>query len=170
MKRPFLNYTILTQMYLYAYGVNLGYEELDIEDAIHDLFVKIYLNRGKYTYVSNVKGYLFIALKNTLLNKLPQKEVVEFEVEKHEIEEEGIEDLWIGREDDDERRELLSRCLSQLTPRQQEVVHFRYFKSMSFKEIADELDINIQSAKNIAQSALKRMKTLLFILLIFLFY
>lgn len=155
---------------LYSYGLSLGYSPLDVEDAIHDLFVKIYLNRGKYTYVTNVKAYLFISLKNTLLNKLPQKEIIEFDTEKHESEEEGLEDLWIGQEQESERNQLVKRCLDQLTPRQQEVVYSRYFKSMSFKEIAEELNINIQSAKNIAQSAVKRMKTLLHILLIFLFY
>ena len=155
---------------LFQYGCNLGHDGQDVEDAIHDLFVKIYLNRGKYTYVANVKAYLFISLKNTLLNKLPKKEIVEFELEQHESENEGVEDMWISKEQDAERKILVERCLKQLTPRQQEVIYFRYFRSMSFKEIAEHLNINIQSAKNIAQSAVKRMKTLLFILMIFLFY
>ena len=154
---------------LFSYGRNLGYESVDIEDAIHDLFVKIYLNRGKYFHVVNLKAYLYISLKNTLLNRVTKQTLVEFETEKHEVEGDGVEDEWIGREMDVERQEVLQRCMDVLTPRQREVIYFRYFKGLSFKEIADEMKINVQSAKNIAQSAVNRMKAHHLFLLFYLF-
>ncbi|MGN5954752.1 RNA polymerase sigma factor [Sphingobacterium lactis] len=156
---------------LYGYGQNLGYEAADIEDAIQELFVKIYHKRGQYQTVKNLKVYLFIALKNTLLNKRSKVKVIELNPELHDAEEASMEEQWILKEQSQIDRQLLKEGLAQLSPRQKQVLYFRFFKTMSFKQIAEHLQINPQSAKNIAQSAVKKLKAFLtlLILLVLLF-
>ena len=39
-----------------------------VRDCIHDVFVKIYSNRSNLNTTTNIKFYLFVALKNELIN------------------------------------------------------------------------------------------------------
>ena len=144
---------------LYAYGLHLGYHAEDVEDAIHDLFVSLYHKRGQYPAVQNVKVYLLIALKNTLLNRLPKAKMEILNPELHDQLEDSLEELWIHQEERGLKRELLKEGITHLSPRQKQVLYFRYYKTMSFKQIAEEMQINTQSAKNIAQTAVKKLKT-----------
>ncbi len=154
---------------LYSYGLNLGYSPDDVQDSIHDLFVNIYNKRGRYTAVKNVKVYLFIALKNTLLNRNPKMATVSLNPEEHDSGEASVEDYWIASEAEGDSRELLKRGIAQLSRRQKQVLYFRYYKTMSFKEIAEHLHINPQSAKNLAQSAVKKLRAFLMMILILAF-
>lgn len=144
---------------LYAYGQKLGFDAADVEDSIQDLFIKIYHKRGQYHSVKNIQVYLFIALKNTLLNKTVKAPMLLLDPEKHDSGQASLEEDWINREQDGMNREFLKQGLAQLSRRQKQVLYFRYFKTMSFKQIAEQLDINPQSAKNLAHSAVKKLKT-----------
>ncbi|MFH1195968.1 MAG: sigma-70 family RNA polymerase sigma factor, partial [bacterium] len=43
------------------------------ENAVQDVFVKIWIQRVELTITSNVKAYLFTSVKNHLLNKIKQE-------------------------------------------------------------------------------------------------
>ncbi len=53
---------------LFTYGLYLGFKEETIKDAIHDVFVKITMESNRLTDITNIKFYLFRALKNRLLD------------------------------------------------------------------------------------------------------
>ena len=66
-------YARLYELYvrpMYLYGLHFCEDRQIIEDAIHDIFVRIYVNRERLPELKNVKLYLLISLKNTLLNQL----------------------------------------------------------------------------------------------------
>ena len=53
---------------MYAYGSKMTSDTELIKDAIQDVFIKLYKNRQNLRKNVSVKGYLFVALKRTLLN------------------------------------------------------------------------------------------------------
>ena len=69
-------YARLYELYvrpMYLYGLHFCDDRQIIEDAIHDIFVRIYVNRERLPELKNVKLYLLISLKNTLLNHANSK-------------------------------------------------------------------------------------------------
>ena len=149
------------QMYIYALQFTSNNEL--IEDTIHDVFVKLHSNRSKLSHIQNVKLYLFIALKNNLINQLNHSRSIAFEpiedMESGINKEPDVEEDYIKREFTIHRRELVLKYYSVLSSRQREAMRYRYEDDMRYKQISKLMNINIQSVKNIVQSAIKKIKT-----------
>lgn len=60
-------YSTLYELYakdLYAFGLSLHAKTESIEDAIHDIFVEIYIHRQNLEKVDNLKYYFLAAFRN----------------------------------------------------------------------------------------------------------
>lgn len=145
--------------YMFQYGSYFSNSKEQIEDAIHDVFVHIYGNRQKLANVNNVKLYLLISLKNVLISsnssKLHSKLTY---IEASYSTDQNIENEIIALEHMSAQKKLLTNIFQRLSSRQKEAVYYRFIENMSYKEIALKMDINAQSAKNIIQSTIKKIK------------
>ncbi|MDR0506981.1 MAG: sigma-70 family RNA polymerase sigma factor [Dysgonamonadaceae bacterium] len=137
-----------------------------IKDCVHDIFVKLYRNRTNLKPVNNLKEYLFMALRNTVISTIT-KQKISFESindwqEYFQIADSGsIEDNFIDEETLQINKELMANTLSKLTIRQKEVVHYRFYENMSIDEISAIMDMNYQSTQNLLQRALKNLSQIL---------
>lgn len=149
------------QMYIYALHFTTNNEL--IEDAIHDVFVKLHNNRSKLSHIQNIKLYLFIALKNDLINQLNYSRKTAFEpIESIDsVTKKGtdIEEEYIKQESSVYRKELVLKYYSILSLRQREAIRYRFEDDLCYKQISKIMNINIQSVKNIVQSAIKKIKS-----------
>lgn len=144
---------------LFSYGMRFTADRDLIKDCIQDVFVRIYRNRSNLSPTDNVKLYLFIALKNTLFNVFEKDKSFQdidtiepvFSVE-YTIEDEIIHDEQIR-----EQREKIERLLSVLTPRQKEVIYYRYVEGLSISDICSVMEMNYQSVLNLIQRSIKRL-------------
>lgn len=149
---------------LYRYGLYIAKEE-DVEDALHDLYVKLYKSRNQLSEdIKCVKSYLIISLKNILLKKYNDKksDLLINDVRQEEIlftSGTTIEDTIIKREQSEIDSKLLTELQSYLTEREQEAVFYRFVHQLSYKEVAEKMDLQEQSAKNLVHVALKKMRT-----------
>lgn len=147
---------------MYAYGLRFTTAEELIEDSIHDIFVRIYDNRKKLPQVSNIKLYLFIALRNSLYttfsdNKNEFRLDISDSIALHDPD--NIENRIIENETEAINRELVSRIDTILSFRQKQIIYYRYVEQLSYKEIALLMGITIQSAKNMVQISLKKIRS-----------
>ncbi|MEG2151629.1 MAG: sigma factor, partial [Bacteroidaceae bacterium] len=71
-------YTLLVDD-LYVYGVSFDISEEVVEDIIQDIFCYLYLNKKKFSQVTNLKSYLFRSLKNRILDTYKKKPCIPFE-------------------------------------------------------------------------------------------
>lgn len=145
---------------LYAYGVCFTNNKCLVEDCIHDLFVKIYQNRKNLKETDNIKLYLFVALKRQLFNAFRKE--VEF-VSTDELApvfsiEYTIEDRMIEREQDSSKNEKVLQMLKTLTPHQKEIIYYRFEEGLSYEEIGVLMDMKAQSAQNIVQRSLQKLR------------
>ena len=53
---------------LFLYGLQFTSDRELVKDSIHDLFVKLYNGRNNISEIKNVKIYLFVLLKNILID------------------------------------------------------------------------------------------------------
>lgn len=146
---------------LYAYGMHFTSDKHLVEDCVQDVFVKIYQNRKNLQTTDNIKLYLFIALKNKLYNVF-RKDVVYSQIDTLEpvfAAEYTIEDEFIEDEQARLLKEKMTRMLEILTPRQREVIYYRFTEGLSLDEICRVMDMNYQSTLNLIQRSLKKLRT-----------
>lgn len=152
---------------LFSYGHKIVNDREMIKDTIQELFIKLYHNRKNLNETEHVKFYLFKALRNRLISKLTLRTNLSLDADKELLFQ--IEITLQEEEEPDEmfsenQKEELSRAMKTLTSRQREAVYLRYIQEISLEDIAQMLDMNYQSARNlIHRSIIKLRKELLII-------
>jgi len=168
-------YSSLYELYakdLYAFGLSLHAKTELIEDAIHDIFVEIYTHRQNLEKVDNLKYYFLAAFRNRLFFLL-KKDFHTFEITENDtlgLVEKDFQEMWIENEEDNEKKILVKRLLSELNQNQREAIYHRFVEGLTCEEIAILMNINYQSAKNLIHRSIKKLKsvaafTLLFFIL-----
>jgi RNA polymerase sigma factor (sigma-70 family) len=145
---------------LFAYGMRFTPDRELVKDAIQDVFVKIYSHRAKLNKTDKVKPYLYMSLKNTLFNVF-EKERESYHIDTVEpvfITEYSIEDMIIADEQEAERKQKINQLLESLTPRQKEVIYYRYVEGMTLNEVCKLMEMNYQSVQNLIQRSIRRIK------------
>lgn len=157
-------YTYIYREYsqaLYAYGMHFTSDKGLVEDCIQDVFIKIFQNRRHLQSTDNIKLYLFIALKNKLFN-IFRKDIKYSQIDSLEpvfAAEYTIEDEIIENEREQFLNEKMIRMLEVLSPRQKEIIHYRFVEGLSYEEICQIMDMNYQSTQNLIQRSLKKLRT-----------
>lgn len=152
---------------LYAYALNLGFDEQTAMDAIHDLFYKLCVNNVFLEKIANVRFYLFKALKNKLVDMRRTKrdyldisssqgeEMFEQKLFRLKV---TVEDQLIQKEDREEIRRKVEKVLDKLTNRQREIIYLRYIQEYDYKEIAELMDISVEACRNLTSKALGKLR------------
>ena len=114
-------YARLYELYvrpMYLYGLHFCDDRQIIEDAIHDIFVRIYVNRERLPELKNVKLYLLISLKNTLLNHANSKSFrfrMDISVCRQLHDQSDLEETIVRKEESDRSRQLVAEMERNLS-------------------------------------------------------
>lgn len=158
---------ILYQRYyslLLNYGLRCSTDRELVKDCIQDLFINLYQNTHINVTNVTVRSYLLKALRNNLTYKLISDREADsldnsvFHIPANEDLFEQLfpkndHDMWLGRR--------LLEAISQLSSNQKTVLYLRYMEDLSYKEIADVMDMNIQSSMNLSSRALAKLRALM---------
>jgi len=155
------------------YGYKFTRDVNIIEDAIHDLFIKLWTNRTTLGNPVSVKNYLYKSLRNIIFRKLQsQSRFVDLEDNpdynfSFEI---SFDHQIIANEEERELQFKLKSVIKDLPARQQEIIFLRFYEGLGYEEIADIMEINTSSAYkliykafNNLQIALKTSKLVIFL-------
>lgn len=158
-------YTLIYNRYaqsMYLYGIHLCKNSEIVEDCIHDIFVKLYTDRHKLPPVKSIKQYLLTSLRNTIYNQLNKKNT-EFNLDISDTsllpKEQCVEERFIQQEEINSQKVILKKIDQLLTDRQKQAIYLRYIENLPFNEIAQMMNITVQTAKNIIQEAFKKIRT-----------
>ena len=116
----------------------------DAEDAVHDVFVQLWLRRGTLQFLGELESYLYTATRNQSLDLLKRRRVrerraVELAAPAAEcVAEPADPESDLAAE---ELTAALQRAVDGLPPRQREVVLLRW-QQASYDEIATTLGIS----------------------------
>lgn len=146
---------------LYAFGLSLRAKSELIEDAIQDVFVEIYTHRHNLQNVDNIKSYFIAAFRNRLFF-LMKKESGTTEFDEKEmlgLKEKDSEEVWIEKEEDDEKNNFVKLLYAELNPHQREALYHRFVEGLTLEEVAVIMKINYQSAKNLIHRSIKKLKS-----------
>lgn len=146
---------------LFSYGLQFTSDRELVKDCIQDVFVKIYETGTQLHHVDNMGAYLRIALKNKIINSQKKQKIHSNYINTigfSDIDEFTAEQELECLEEEQHNRNRIEMMMKILTPQQKKVVHYRYIEDLSLEEISIMLNINYQSAQNILQRAIKKIK------------
>lgn len=142
-------------VYLTGFVYNYVGDDEVAKDVVHDAFLTLWNNRKRLNPVYPVKSYLFTLAQNGALNYLRHLRVIQV----NELE---MSELWkaASRELDEHERRLvrLEEKLSLLPEKQREVLMKCMVEGKKYKEVADELDISLNTVKTHITRALKFLR------------
>jgi len=154
---------------LYNYGIRITNNSELVKDCIQELFFRIWKNKIDLSKVSYIKSYLFIGLRRQILNVLELKyyHIDKIKLEDHFLIEFSPEDYFIQNQFEEDQRKSVIKALNKLAKKQREAIYLRYFEELEYTEIAEVMNINLQSAKNNVHRGLDSLRELLSLLLFF---
>ena len=145
---------------LYNYGLQITPDSEIVKDCIQDVFVKIYKAKKKLTVPQNPKVYLMIALKNNIYNTFNQERLQKnYAFSLYQTEEQlTVKNEFIDQEARNEEMNNIKRMMKILTPRQREVIYYRFIEELSYDDICQIMGLNYQSAYNLLQRSLQKIR------------
>jgi RNA polymerase sigma-70 factor (family 1) len=156
-------YTRLYDAYfstLNNYGHKFTRDKELIEDAVHDLFVRLWTTKGRLSDPVSVRNYLFKSLRNILLRKMKSEEkFTDIDGQEYPLSfsiSYGSE--TVKRMEDRELQEKIKSFIETLPPRQQEIIYLRFYEGLSYEEIADVMSISVKSAYKLLYKALENLQ------------
>lgn len=154
---------------MFRYGYRYTTDNSLLEDSIQDVFLNIY-NNHSIKAVQSVQAYLLRSMRNMVLHHLSLSKDYSLDEISFDI---SAEDTLLERlfeRDDKELRvsRKLAEAFHSLNDNQKNALYLRYVKDLSYREVAEVLNINIQSAQNLIGRTLLRLKGLLRLLFIVL--
>ena len=145
---------------LYNYGLNIVKEKAIVEDAIQELFIKIWKRKEKLGDVHSIRFYLLVSYRRLLLKKIVKaKKLLMDELnENNDVTVDSFEQVLITNQSNTETKKLLAKNIGKLSPRQKEIIYLKFYKSLSYQEISVIMGINNQSVRNLIFEAIRNLK------------
>lgn len=154
---------------LLSYGRKVHNDRQLVADSVQELFTYLWRRRNHLGDTASVKYYLIKALRTIIVKEINRKNFHQLNLAENKIAVySSREDQIITEEYNMERKESIKEAIKNLSKREQEILHLKYFARLSNEEIAFLLDIKYQSVKNVAVRAIKKLKKHLVILQFFL--
>ena len=128
---------------LLRYGRNFLSEPENIEDIVHDVFMKTYQNIQSFDPSQKFSSWIYRIAHNAFVNGLKRSirsplHFFDFDtLVSHPVYEDGAEE----EKEAEETKKMISACLGKLDPKYREVVVLHYYEELGYKEIADVLQI-----------------------------
>ncbi|MGQ1785533.1 MULTISPECIES: RNA polymerase sigma-70 factor [unclassified Saccharicrinis] len=138
-------------------------------DIAQDAMIKFWRNRETQKSIKQAKVYLYTIARNDCINQIKHNQVVEEHQFKYSENTTFILNSYI----EDEVFDILESAVSKLPGQSQNIIRLA-LKGLKNNEIAEELDITVNTVKTLKKSAYKSLRELLkdrvFALLILYFH
>ena len=141
---------------LYQFAGRFVKDAQTAENIVQDVFVKLWTNRENCLITSSLKSYLYAATRNTALNFL-----------SHEKKQLSTEDLMSDRRDttanpeeriiENEMIDGVHKAIEKLPEKCRYVYLMKRYDDLKYHEIAEILDISINTVKTQMKRALKSL-------------
>ena len=133
-------------------------DETEAEDAVQELFLKLWSGRDALDGIRNPKGYGIRVLRNLCLDRIRRSRKMETPAVLPEPE-------WPGRQDEavDEKERLAKvlDAIKSLPDRQREVLTLRTLDGLSYEEIAERTGMNQLTLRVLLSQARRKLKNVI---------
>ena len=128
------------------------------EDAVQNLFLKLWLKKEEIDETKPINRYLFTMLKNDLLNTLRDSKKNIYLLEDCLSMVLELEDNSQNENFKQEQMNIIQQALEQLSPQRRKVFEMKVSGKYSNQEIADKLNLSINTIKFQYSQSLKQIR------------
>jgi RNA polymerase sigma factor (sigma-70 family) len=151
---------------MFQYGAQLSRDEHILQDCIQNIFIDLRRKRGSLSEVQSIKAYLFKILQREVIRSINREKGTAYSSRGLDEQffpiEVSHETKLIQDEYNFEKKQLIEDALNQLTVRQRQAILLLYEEGMSYKEVAEVMELNeVKSARKIVYRALASLKVLI---------
>ncbi len=148
--------------YLYNYGKKLTSDIHLVEDSIHDLFVYLWNKRETLSDTDNIRAYITISLRRRIIDSIKKNKTTTDadELIKKRDDSPNFQEFLIFNEIESSKKNKLDKVLTSLSTRQREILYLKFYMEMDYDAICKAMDISYQSARNLTNSALNKVRKL----------
>ena len=139
----------------------------EVEEVVQDVFVKVWEARIFIKENENFKGFLFIITRNIIFNQFRKsfnENAYKLAILKSSSETYGIEEEMEASD----LQSYINKLIEELPPRQREVFQMSRDQHLSYKEIAQQLDITEKTVERHINEALKFLRKNVYFFSLFL--
>ncbi len=130
---------------LFAFLLNITRREADARDILQEVFVKLARQPGLLEAAREPRAFLVRLAHNLAIDHLRRHQARE---RRHEAAATGDPCLFAPTQDpdEDEFRRALSEALGELPLAQRSVIHLKLWEGLTFEQIAETLEIPLNTA------------------------
>ncbi|WP_303318692.1 RNA polymerase sigma-70 factor [Flavivirga abyssicola] len=139
---------------LYMFSLKYVKDHFIAEEVVGDTFLKLWQKRHKVHKIENIKSYLYKMVRNTSYDYLKKTDHnVRLDVKSH--------DSFTLTNDyiiEEEVHAILIKALESLPPKCRKVFSLSCIEKLKYKEIAEELQISVNTVKSQRARAIELLK------------
>jgi RNA polymerase sigma-70 factor, ECF subfamily len=132
--------------------------DADTEEIVQDVFVKTWENREKLKNHTSFESYIFTIAYNTTISLIRKRVKENLYIEYIKSVQIEMDSSVSESYDYDDIHEKLNFTIEKMPDRQKEVFKMKHFQGFSYKQIADELGVSINTIENHMVKAHKFLK------------
>ena len=161
MARDLLENKAFEELFDLHYGNLVGFvygyvrDEEVAKDIVHDAFLTFWTNRKHLDLSYSAKSYLFTLAQNYALNYLKHLRVVAMN-EREVVE--ALQNADEELDDYEQRMARLNEKLDELPEKQREVLMKCFVEGQTYKDVAEEMGISVNSVKTHISRGLKFLR------------
>ena len=146
---------------LYNYATKFSNDPDFIRDSLQELYLELWERRNFLSETAFVKSYLFKALRHKLikesvrLKRFHEPHEALFALEDTDL---SVESRIIEDENLSDQGKRLTKIISHLSKRQQEIIYLRFYQNLENEDIANVMGLGRQSVSNLLYRTLKEIK------------
>jgi len=151
------------------YAFNYLKDSDEAEETVQDVMVKLWENRAQIETIQNIKSYLFRSVTNRCLNRIKHEAVKQMH-RNESLFNSKSETSALQNLEKNELEKSIQNALNHLPEQCRRAFELSRFNEMSYKEIAETMEISIKTVENHIGKALKIMRNELAAYLTLLFF
>lgn len=142
-----LYHTFNKRLYNFVFG--LVKIRTESEGIVQEVFIKIWESRSQLKKHSSFESFLFTVAYNTTISLLRKKATEQKYIDYiKSIQVETVSPTLDEKIDLENLNKSINAVIDKLPNRQKEVFKLKYFEDFSYKQIADKLDISVNTVEN----------------------
>ncbi len=154
--QQFMKLYMGVQRRLYSFVLSMVPSPVDADDIVQETVSVMWTKFDEFEIGTDFAAWALCIARYQIMNYRKRKITTQKRFSNQTIE--SIQAVVeAGSEQDDERRELLRRCLKKLKDNERKILYFRYEVGSTLRIVAERMGLNI----NTAYSALSRIHVLL---------
>jgi len=143
------------------YAGTLLADQDEVEDAVSEVFVKLWERADGFDDLSSIKGFLYISTKNRCLDRLKQQRRQRVSLDDYAYAVDTFDEMEDYHRLEAEVLDQIYTGIERLPAKARAVFKLIFFDGLQTQEVADQLNISVKTVRNQKARAIQLLQSAL---------